>query len=271
MSLGAPIGSMASLVGGGLLGQLLGWRMTLVLLGLVGVLVAPVVLFAIGWGRPAQAAESERRSGVLGLMLRKPSAVALCAGSALIAFGGYGSQAFSPSFLMRLHGLSLAQVGVQLGLLYGVTGMAGMLFMGWLAGYLSRRDRRWPPWLLCLLCCVSIPLALTAYLYASAKTAVVFLALGNLAATSYLGVLVASLHAVTPTRVRAQASAILLFATSSIGGFGPVVAGAMSDHLTAQFGPAALRYALMITPASYALAAAAFALAAITFRRDQVD
>jgi predicted MFS family arabinose efflux permease len=271
MSLGAPIGTMAALMGGGLLGQLLGWRIALLAVGLAGLMAAPLVLFAIGWGRVAPAAHAGSRSTAISVLLRKRSAIALCAGSALIAFGGYASSAFAPAFLMRVHGMSIASVGVQLGLVYGVTGMSGMLLMGWLSGRLSKRDARWPLFLLLILSLVSIPLGVTAYLFAPAEAAVLCIALGNLAATSYLGVVVANLHAVTPAALRAQASAVLLFITAVVGGFGPVAAGALSDHLTASFGRAALGPALMITPASYALAAIAFAIAATTFRRDLVE
>ena len=61
----------------------------------------------------------------------------------VIAIAGYSMTTFAPAFLMRVHGLSLGQVGVQYGIAAGVTGILSLLIVGRLADRLSAMDPRW--------------------------------------------------------------------------------------------------------------------------------
>lgn len=271
LSLGAPLGVMASLVAGGLIGELLGWRRTFILMGAAGMLLAPLVLLVVGPGRPADPAiGAAGGKGAMKPILAKPSVLAICAASGFVAIGGYASGAFSPAFLIRVHGMSVGQAGLQLGLLNGAIGMAGMLGVSWLGARLALRDSRWPLGLLILLTLISIPFAVAGYLFASGSAALVCVALGNFASASYLALAVSSLHSLAPPAVRAQLSAVLLFSMAVLGGLGPLIAGMISDALTPTLGALALGRALLIVPASLLLAAACFALAMVRFRRDLV-
>jgi len=50
-----------------------------------------------------------------------------------------------------------------------------------------------------------------------------------------------------PLRMRAVASALILFIINIIGlGFGPLLAGALSDYLAAGYGNESMRYSLLI-------------------------
>ena len=64
----------------------------------------------------------------------------------------------------------------------------------------------------------------------------------------YLAPCLAANHFLVGIRMRAMASAILLFMLNLIGfGFGPMFTGFVSDFLTPEFGNNGLRYALSIT------------------------
>jgi MFS family permease len=271
LSLGAPLGGMISMMAGGVAGELFGWRRTFMLMGCVGLALAPVVLVALGRGQPPSRAAADAAAPVeLRSILRKPSVLALCAASGFIAMGGYAAGAFAPAFLIRAHGMSVATVGLQMGLFNGALGVAGMLGLGWLGGRLGRRDARWPLALLALVVLVSIPFAVAAYLFAAGTWAVLCVVLGNLASISYLALTVACLHRLAPVAARARISAVLLFGTAMLGGLGPFVVGLISDALTPTHGVQALGYALLIVPASLVLAAVCFLAAAVNFRRDMV-
>lgn len=271
LSLGAPLGGMVSMMAGGVAGELLGWRRTFMLMGAIGLVLAPVVLVALGRGQPPPKTPAGSAAAVdLRAILRKPSVLALCAASGFIALGGYASGAFSPAFLIRAHGMSVATVGLQMGLLNGALGVAGMLSLGWLGGRLGRRDPRWPLALLVLVVLVSIPFAAAAYLFAEGTWAIVCVVLGNLASISYLALTVACLHSLAPVAARARMSAILLFGTAMLGGLGPFIVGMISDALTPTLGAQALGRGLLIVPASLTLAALCFLAAAVNFRRDMV-
>ena len=64
----------------------------------------------------------------------------------------------------------------------------------------------------------------------------------------YLAPCLAANHFLVGIRLRAMASAILLFVLNLIGlGFGPMLTGLISDFLTPEFGNNGLRYALSFT------------------------
>ena len=78
------------------------------------------------------AAEAEARwhtelREVFGFMLRLPAFRHMSAGAALHAFYGYGAAAFIPIFLIRVHQMSLVEVGAWLD--FGKGGQAGTLAM----------------------------------------------------------------------------------------------------------------------------------------------
>lgn len=270
LTLGAPLGGMTGMIAGGMIGEALGWRRTFMLMGAIGLVLAPLVLLAIGRGQPLPKREAEPQAASLRGILRKPSVLALCAASGFISFGGYASGAFSPAFLMRVHGMSVGTVGLQLGLLNGALGMVTMLSLGWLGGRLGRLDPRWPLALLTGATLFSIPFGVAAYLFAEGSVALLCIALSNLVSTAYLALTVACLHSLVPVEVRARSSAILLFWTAMMGGLGPLLAGMISDALTPTLGAEALGRALLIVPAGLVMAALSFVVAAAHIRRDMI-
>ncbi|HUO22103.1 MAG TPA: MFS transporter, partial [Caulobacteraceae bacterium] len=153
LTLAAPLGGVAAALGGGLLGQAIGWRRTLVALGLCGLLLAPLVLMALGARPAAQAGEAPQAPGLgsVARLFRKRSFLLLLAGSGATGMGAYAMVAFGPAFLMRAHGLTLRQVGTDYGLTQGLSGVAGLLLVGVLADRLARRDPRWRIWLAALM------------------------------------------------------------------------------------------------------------------------
>jgi hypothetical protein len=50
--------------------------------------------------------------------------------------------------------------------------------------------------------------------------------------------------------------------------FGPLIVGLINDHIAAQFGPAAIRYSMLIASFSSSLCGIAILLAGRTWRRD---
>jgi hypothetical protein len=86
----------------------------------------------------------------------------------------------------------------------------------------------------------------------------------------WLGPVFALTQTLVRIRMRAVASAILLFVVNLIGlGLGPQVVGALNDALRPSYGDAAVRYSLAgVVVVMHVWAALHFALAARTLRRD---
>ncbi len=261
----APISSMLALIAGGLLGAWLGWRMTFVLMGITGLLLAPLVFVVMGRAQPAIEAHRQTGFGEALVLFRKRSFVMLVLVSAFISIAGYSATSFGPAFMMRVHDLSLARVGVELGIANGLVGLTGMLVIGAIADRLQMRDPRWLLWAVVLMICISIPFSILALNVSDPRAATYYLALSYIVGATYLVPVVAAIHRLAPPHLRATASAILLFFTAILGGLGPLITGAISDALTAEFGAMALSRALLVMPVAYAVAGLLCLAAALSF------
>ena len=85
----------------------------------------------------------------------------------------------------------------------------------------------------------------------------------------YLAPCIATTHFLVGIRMRAMASAILLFLLNLIGhGLGPMMTGFMSDWLTPQFGVDSLRYAMSVAVMVNFWCAFHYFMTAETIRKD---
>lgn len=82
ITLAIPLASAASLIGGGLLAQALGWRTAFVVMGALSVLFVPVVLAVVGRRQPptAEPVVTQQVPANWWDILRKPSYLMIVAG-----------------------------------------------------------------------------------------------------------------------------------------------------------------------------------------------
>ena len=166
ITLSIPLASAASLIGGGLLAQSLGWRTAFVVMGAISVLFAP-----LGASRPRASSGDAGRTPVghevqtakVWDLLKKPSFLAVVAGAACISFAGYSLTTFAPAYLIRTRGMSLGEVGVQYGVASGLTGILGLLIVGRVADRLSAKDPRWLLWLVAAMTAAMLPFSALAF------------------------------------------------------------------------------------------------------------
>jgi len=274
LTMSIPLASAASLLGGGLLAESLGWRTAFVVMGGISVLLAPLVLWVVGSRQtlPAPPARVGTASVNWWDLLRKPSFLAMVGGTALISAAGYSLTTFAPAFLMRTRGMSLGQVGIEYGLATGLTGVLGLLIVGRIADRLAARDPRWLLWIVVVLTAILLPASTLAFVVESKVACVWLLALGYVIGTAYLAPSIAAIQRLVLPEQRATASAIFLFFNATLGSIGPFLTGVISDSLTAEFGPQALGRALLIlVPTMQLVALGCYALSARHYRRDIVE
>lgn len=275
ITIAIPLASTASLLGGGLLAQSLGWRTAFVIMGAVSVALAPLVLLVVGVRQslPAvPAAAVDKRTAAWWNLLRKPSFLIVVAGTAFISAAGYSLTTFSPAFLMRTRGMSLGEVGVEYGLATGLIGVLGLLIVGRLADRLAERDPRWLLWIIVVLTLVLLPTSVLAFVVEDRMLCVVFLALSYAIGTSYLAPSIAAIQRLVLPEQRATASAVFLFFNAVFGSVGPFVVGMLSDSLTADLGPQALGRALLLLVAPMQLiGAVCYWAASRRYRSDIIE
>ncbi len=272
---GVYVGVMLAFVGGGYVATHFSWRTAFLLVGLPGLPLAALVRVTIR--EPARsagqgvAASDDRASLVetLRFLAAKRSFVLVVAAAACNTLGGYAFLTWGASFLRRVHTMPIGQVGLTLGLIVGIGGTLGAWWGGALADRLTARDPRWYGWLSALVSAIHVPFGVAFLLAPTPTQALVCFTPFYVAAQMYVGSMLAVTQGVATPRMRATASAVVLFVLNLVGlGLGPLVVGALNDALAASHGQLAIRYSLLVVISLSAFSVPLFWLAARHLPRD---
>ena len=253
------IGILVGLFGGALIAEAYGWRSVFLVFGIPGVLLAILIQLTIKEPLKVTASASEEGAGLfstLGNIFRLPSFAYIMVGVGFTGIAGYGLGVWSPSFLVRVHNMSLVDAGLYLGLIGVFGGGLGTISSGLLVDRLARRDKRWQLWLPAIGIFLALPTQLAFLLWPAEHRlvmgdvdvpfALVFMALSAVFASFWIAPSYAAVQNLVPQYWRTQASALMLLAINLLGmGLGPLLVGLLSDLLS-QFGDSSVRYGLSI-------------------------
>ncbi len=255
-ALGVPIGSMLGSLLGGWGNELYGWRMTFILIGVPGLVVALLVRLTVrepsrGYADGAAAAPvttAPPALEVFGFLWGRVSFRHLCLAAALHSVVWYAGSAFNAAFFMRSHHMTTGEAGSWIAL-YSAVGAVGTFFGGYLADRVSvrTRERRWYLWLPGYATLVMVPFQFASYLASSLWVVVPAFCVMMTLASFFFGPSFAMTQALATVRMRAVATSLLLFVQTLIGlGLGPLVAGFLSDRLRPLAGADSLRVGLVL-------------------------
>ncbi|MEZ5930099.1 MAG: MFS transporter [Parvularculaceae bacterium] len=293
-SFGIPIGSALGIVLGGILTTVIGWRAAFIIVGSLGLLIAPIFRLTMREPKRGQYDSATAKTEpapikeVAQTLIRKKSFWLMSIGAASSSMMGYGLIFWLPSFFVRSFGDGLPEFFSFLprfllpenptpvlyaSYFYGLILLMGGIVGIWAGGALADRYGEKSKGAYALVPAVAflatIPFFLTGVL--APNLIVVFIAFLFIQALSlvWLGpVLSAFQHLVGPN-MRATASAIFLFINNLIGiGLGNLIIGALSDGLKARFAEESLRYAILSGTVFYLAAAGLFLLAAPRLKHD---
>ncbi|MBO9711758.1 MFS transporter [Sphingomonas sp.] len=272
--LGVYVGIGLSLVAGGLLpgwlaagpalpliGGLAPWRTVFVVVGAPGLAIAALVLTMREPARqdmPMPAVETEASAlvepGFLAYVrahARVMAGVFLAHG--LLAFTSYSVMAWAPSMLIRQFAQPAASVGVMLGTISALGGIAGALLGAFAADHWTLRGVTAAKFRICAAGAAGAALGLALLPFAGSAVlaiACVALCLTALPFASASGQVM--VQEMFPNRLRGQGSALMVLLLGLGGaGCGPLVVGLASDHL---FGPKQLSFAVPFAALPAALA-----------------
>ncbi len=254
-ALGAAAGSMLGASGGGLIAGRFGWRAAFIALSIPGMLIAVLARFTLR--EPVRGtfdAVTDERVPSLRETLRfirtQPSLVHVLAAAAVVTYWGWGLLWWTPAFLMRSHGLTVAQAGTLVGTVTGVAGSLGILGSGLLIHWCGRRDPRWQLWIVGLATFLGTCLSIALYAAKSMTTATVLLWLFVPVAYLNIAPLLSFAQSLVPPRMRGLTCGLLLFGANVANlVLAPQIIGIMSDILHDDFntGIQSLRWALVLT------------------------
>ncbi len=288
-SFGVSIGTGLGYLFGGLLAAAIDWRAAFIVIGLAGVLLAPLLKLTVKdpvRGRydreappegviatPAPAQKPASFGEVWAILLKKPSFWFLAFGAACSSVYGYGAAFWLPTFFQRSLGMEGAERAWYMAGIAFFGGTAGIWLGGWLADKLGRGVKRAAyPLVPAIGFLIAVPLFFVA-MNTEDKTLAFFLFLIPQALSSaWLGPVVTAVQHLVPSHMRSTASASFLLINNLVGiGLGIYLLGAVSEYLTPRFAEEALRYSLYVGQWFYALAAILLFISARSLRRDWVD
>jgi MFS family permease len=276
--LAPPLGGGLALLGGGLvlqatdklgtiavplLGTLQGWQLTLVVVGIVGLI--PVLLMTTIHDRrqvaPATLAAAEKHEqygflrGTAYMVARWRFYVAFFFGMACSSMVMTTVSAWAPTYLARTFGLNHAQIGTHYGTLVLILGIAGGIAapmisaaLGRWSAYPTMQTVRLGPFML-------VTFAILLIFARSQEVALLCLALLTFSYTFPMSMASTSLQMAAPPRLRGTASAYYFVIVSLIGyGIGPSAVPLVTEHVFHD--PTKIGEAMAIISAAFGLASA---------------
>jgi MFS family permease len=275
-ALGIPIGTAFGFLLGGWMTEALGWRSAFLVVGLPGIALALIVRLTLrepprghSEARTREPAAAPTAREVARTMWRLGSFRHLAAAATLHAFVGYGVANWNAAFLARSHGMSPGEIGTWLALVGIVGGGLGTYLGGVLSDRFGKRDARWSLWVPGISTLIAVPFSVAFYLAPDVRTALAFAVIPVFFGAMYLGPTFSITQALAPLRMRAVASAFLLFLLNLIGlGLGPLAVGVLSDELTPRFEKESLRWSLVVMVSVNLWSGIHYFLGARTLRAD---
>jgi MFS family permease len=272
-SLGVPIGLGSGSFIGAYLATWFGWRSAFLIMGIAGILLAPIVKYFVrDLPRHSPAGEAAPLAQVFPIIARKSTFWLMAFAASMSSLCGYGLAVWTPSVLVRSFGMELIPAGNFLASLLLIGGCAGVFAGGWFADRLGQGDRSWYAKLPVIAWLITAPTFALGLLAPNLWIAWPLLLIPNALNILWLGPVTTAVQHLVPQRMRATASASFLFINNLIGlGVGPLLIGRISDTLKHSYGVESLRYAAVGCTAFYLLAALLMFIAAGRLQRDWVD
>jgi predicted MFS family arabinose efflux permease len=302
VALGASTGSLIGGFGGGWLGDNVGWRMTFLIVGAPGILLALVLFFTLREqprGRYDEGYQQVEETPSFGALIRtmrqKPAFLHLAFGCGLTSFVNFGVLLFLPIFFGRAYEMSMTQAGLLFGLVTSLSNGLGTVLGGFGSDWAGKRDERWYAWLPALCLTITAPFYMFGLTITDWRIALPVVGAAALLAFTFYAPTFAAIQNMVEPRMRASASAIVIFFQNLVGmGLGPLFVGMMSDFYAASLyengdfhtdcsGAAALtdaacaaagsdgiRYAMVTCAVVLFWAALHYFLASRTLRRDMI-
>ncbi|MEK6324620.1 MAG: MFS transporter [Acidobacteriota bacterium] len=237
--LGLPIGIALSFAVSGWLAQRYGWRPAFYIAGIPGLICAVLALFVHEPKRGASEVHNisgaKREGSPYLLVLSIPTMWWLIASGALHNFNMYAIGTFLSSFLQRVHHLNKFDAGMISMVVYGLSGIPGLILGGMLGDSIMRRKPNGRLIVGAVAIFISVPLMYFG-LGVPVGDMVSFTVLAGLGMASmyvYYSTVYSTIQDVIEPSLRGTAMALYFFAMYVLGAsLGPIGMGILSSHFT---------------------------------------
>lgn len=283
-ALGIPIGIAFSYILAGMLVETLGWRGTLIALGVAGIVLAGIIGLVVREPRRGQMEGENLQLKTVSIresittLSRIPSWWAMCMGIAWVSFGGYAVSNWGVDYIVRFLPEFSPGAGngrfrwlmMAMGLIHLVGYGIGTYFGAVITERLARKNISAYGWMPGGVLLIGVPALIAAFwvnnIYVHLSLVTVYL----VSAGVYLGPSFAAAQTLAPINMRAMSTALFFLILNLIAlGGGPSYVGIVSSILMEQHGDVhALRLAITSLVVPYIISIVAFMWAAKTLPKD---
>ena len=222
------------------LGTIATWRLSFLLVGLPGLLVALLVYTVREPLRKNVLRDAEGRTAHLNtrdvlaqIGLRWQSFWGMAIGMVFQSLASYAFLSWAPTFFQRIHGWTAGEAGRALGVLVLSFGCLGMYVGGLLCDRWLRKGVAEGPLKVAVIsaagACVFLGLAM---IMPDPRLSLALIGPGLFFQAMPIGTVYAAVQLIFPNQIRGQVSALFLFVLNLGGiGLGPLIPGVLNDHL----------------------------------------
>jgi predicted MFS family arabinose efflux permease len=274
-SLGVVIGSFAA----GALNDLYGWRTAFVIIGAPGLLLA--ILIWLTFPEPVRGAYEAGNHGsvmdedsksirrTLRYVLSVQTFPALIVGKAMMQIAFQAWLLWLPTFLIRVHNMTPAEMGLWFGLSSGGGAIVSSIIGGPAGDYLATLGKRWYLYFCGGATALGIPLVLVALNAESLTITLIAMFFYTMVVGTAASPSVAAGLTIVRPRMRGFVTVVTYICVNMIGaGVGPLIVGATSDWLNPIYGDQAIRYSLLIVPATLVLSSIGYFWGSLSIEQD---
>ncbi|WP_019961654.1 spinster family MFS transporter [Woodsholea maritima] len=293
-SFGIPIGSAIGIVFGAVISQILDWRAAFMIVGALGLVLAPIFRLTVREPKRGQydsataKTEPAKISEVFGVLVKKPSFWLLSLGASFSSMMGYGLFAWLPAFFVRSYtpeldamfgglpellrpngGSPVLYAGYFYGSIVLIGGLIGIWLGGFLADLLGKSDKAMYARVPAIAFIATAPLFVLGVLSPNLSLSFVLFLFPTALSLAWLGPLLSAFQHIVPPNMRVTASAIFLLINNLVGiGAGDYILGFISESLKEGYGAESLRYSILSGTSFYIIAAVILLFAAPFLRKD---
>jgi MFS family permease len=277
-SMGIPIGLGLGVLLGAYIAQNVNWQTAFIVMGVAGIIVAPVFLLVVRDRYPPIVAVKGAPSplSVMPIVMRKPAYWLLSVGAGCSSMAGYGLALWAPKIIAVQFGWTapdqLVKVGQFMGALLLIGGSVGIFLGGVVSDRLGKIDRAWYCRVPAIAWLITAPMFILGFRTGEPILAWVILLIPNALNTLWLGPIITATQHLGPSRMRSGTSGTFLLINNLLGlGLGPWLMGALSVALKQQYGDQSLAIGAMIGVCLYLVAAVLAFLAIKPLKRGWVE
>ncbi|MBY6188898.1 MFS transporter [Microbulbifer agarilyticus] len=275
--LGLPLGAGGSFVVAGVLGPKIGWRNSFLIMGALGLVLTLPLLLMKDAPRGREDFIEKSDSGKEGWRhfwetLKQRPALMFTMMGAIFLHIPIGAANFTQIWLVRERGFGASDIATLYGIFFIVFGVLGTLLGGILGDWYNARHKGGRVRLLAIMMLVLAPLLLGYRLVdPSSPFFYIGMCTGLFLMSVFYGPAFSTIQDLSPVRMRARMTALLLIACNLIGlGLGSVITGVVSDLLQDAAVENSLTFSLLAADLMSLLTIPCFFLASLQIARSQV-